>query len=67
MEEIYQADYLTSAARKFPIYWFKITFLGEVETAVGLSVVSWFADVGISTNNSILGLLPLVFLNNSPF
>ena len=42
--------------KKFQIVWLKVTFLGEVETAVRLGVKSWFADVELSTSDSILGL-----------
>ena len=41
---------------KFKIVWLKLPFLGEVEIAVRLGVKSWFADVGLSRNDSILGL-----------
>ena len=40
----------------------KILFLEEAEIAVRLGIKPWFADVGLGTDNSILGLLPL----NSP-
>ena len=45
--------------RKFRIDWLKVTFLGEAETATSLGSKSWFADVGFSTSDSILGLLVL--------
>ena len=38
----------------------KITFLGEAETVrFMLGFKSWFADMGLSTSDSILGLLSL--------
>lgn len=43
------------------IGWFKITFLGEVEIAVTLGIKSWFAEVGLSTSDSIWDLF-LLFL-----
>ena len=46
-------------ARKFKIVWLKLPFLGEVEIAVRLGVK--FADVGLSRNDSILGLFFLFF------
>ena len=48
-------------ARKFQTGLVKITFLGEAETAVRLGIRSWFADMGLSTSDSILGLLSLFF------
>lgn len=39
--------------RKFQIELLKVMFLRDLETAVK----SWFADVGLSTSVSILGLL----------
>lgn len=51
-------DSLTSA--DFQIYYFKITFLGEVGTTIRLGIRSSFADMGLSTNDSILG--PLSFI-----
>ena len=47
--------------RKFQIDWFKITFLGEIDTAVRLGIKSWLADMRLSTSDSILGLLSLFF------
>lgn len=46
-------------ARKFKIVWLKLPFLGEVEIAVRLDVK--FADVGLSRNDSILGLFFFFF------
>lgn len=43
--------------RQFQIDWLKVTFLGEAETAVRLGIRYWFADVGLSTGDSTLGLL----------
>lgn len=34
----------------------KIIFLEEAETAVRLGMDSWFADVGLGTDNCVLGL-----------
>ena len=45
--------------RLFQIDWLKVTFLAEGETAVRLGIKSWFADMGLSTSDSIWGLLPL--------
>ena len=42
--------------RKFQIDEFEIIFLGEVETVIKLGIKSWFADVGLSVNDSTLGL-----------
>ena len=58
------ADDLTGADQKIPDRLVKTTFLGNVETAVRLVIKSWFADVGLSTGDSILGLLFL--FNDSP-
>lgn len=63
-ERVCQADHLTSAVRKFQIYWFKITFLGKVETAVRWDIKSWLADMGLSTSDSIMGLMSLSFFLN---
>ena len=49
--------------RKFQTDWLKVTFLGEVETAIRLGIQSSFADVGPSTSDSILGLLFLSFFS----
>ena len=32
---------------------------GKVETTIRLGIMSWFSDVGLSTSDSILGLLSL--------
>ena len=42
--------------RKFQTDEFEIIFLGEVETVIKLGIKSWFADVGLSVNDSTLGL-----------
>ena len=49
---------------KFQIDRFKIMFLGGVEAAIRLGIKSWFADVGLSTSDSILDLLSLFNLVN---
>ena len=50
--------------RKFQIDWFKVTFLGGVESVIRLDTKSWFADVGLSTSDFLLGLLSLFNLVN---
>lgn len=35
--------------------WFKTALLGRAETAVWLGIKSWFADMGLSTSDSIRG------------
>lgn len=45
----------------FPIDWLKFTFLGRAATAVRLGLKSGFADLGLNTSDSILGLLSLLF------
>ena len=48
------------ADQEIPLCQLKVTFLGVgVETAVRLGFKSWFADVELSTSNSIWGLLSL--------
>ena len=42
---------------KFQTDWFKIPLLGKAETAVRLGTKFWFAGVGLSSGNSILGLV----------
>lgn len=42
--------------------WLKVTFLGESEMAIK----SWFADMGISRNDSILSQFPPLFLSLPP-
>jgi len=41
--------------------WLKVTFLGEAETAIRLSVKSRFADMGLSTSDSLSGACYLLF------
>ena len=60
MVGFYQADYLTHADPVIPD-WFKITFLGEAENAIRLGTKFLFADMELSTSDSIWGLLPLFF------
>lgn len=50
--------------KRFQIDCLQVTFLGKVETVIRSDIKSWFADVGFSTSDSILGLLYL-FLNNN--
>lgn len=45
---------------KFQIDWLNITFLGEAETIVRSGIKFWFADVELSTSDSILGLFLLI-------
>ena len=52
MVGFYQADYLTHADPVIPD-WFKITFLGEVETII---MQSWLGGLEHSISDSILGL-----------
>lgn len=54
-------DYLLLLTRQVQIDWFKLTVLGEVETAVRLGMKSRFAYVRLSTGDCILGLLSLFF------
>ena len=55
-------DFLPMLTRKFQVGWLKVTFLGVgFETAVRLAIKSWFADLGFSTNDSILDLLSFFF------
>lgn len=44
----------------FQTDWFKVPFLGELETIIKLGIKPWFGDVGWSTCDSILGLLSLL-------
>ena len=64
MGRAYVADYLIGADQKIPDWPVKTTILGEVITAVRLPTKSWFADVGLSTSDSVLGLLFLFFKNS---
>lgn len=40
---------------KLHIDWFKTLFLGEVNIALRLGIKCWFADLGLSTSDSIFG------------
>lgn len=40
---------------KLQIDWFKTLFLGEVNIALRLGIKCWFADLGLSTGDSIFG------------
>lgn len=40
---------------KLQIDWFKTVFLGEVNIALRLGIKCWFADLGLSTSDSIFG------------
>ena len=64
MERVCVAHYLTGADQKIPGLLVKTTFPGAAETAVRLGSKSWFANVGLSTRDSILGLS---FLFNSMY
>ena len=43
--------------RKFQANRFKMSSLEDTETVIRLGIKSWFADVGLSTSDSIRGLL----------
>ena len=45
---------------KFYTDWLKVTFQEEAETSVRLGIKSWFADMGLSTSDSIWGLFLLL-------
>lgn len=57
-------------AKELQTNWFKITFLGEVETVTSLCIKSWFSDMVLSTSDSILGLflflIVFCFSSNQP-
>ena len=55
MEGSYVADYLIGADRKIPDWPIKITFLGEIVTAIKLGIKSCFIDVELSTSDAISG------------
>ena len=55
-EGVYQANYLTIADQEIEIDEFEIIFWGEVEIVIKLGIKSWFADMGLSLNDSTLGL-----------
>ena len=57
----YQVDYITSADQVILEWLVKITFLGEAETAIRISIKSCFSDLELCTSGSILGLLTLFF------
>ena len=50
------ADYLIDTDQKIPDWAIRTAFLGEVVTAINLSVKSWFADMGLSTGDFIWDL-----------
>ena len=51
--------------RQFQTGWSKIPVLGEAATVMKLGIKSRFGDVGLSTSDSILGLLSLFNTANS--
>lgn len=46
--------------RKLQANRFKMSSLEDTETVIRLGIKSWFVDVGLSTSDSIRGLLFLV-------
>ena len=56
----YVEGYLIGAAQKIPGWPVKNAFLEEVVTAIRLGIEYWFADGGLNTSDSILGL-PFLF------
>ena len=56
---VYEVDYFTTADQTIADR-LEITFLGEDETAIRLGIEYWFADGGLNTSDSILGL-PFLF------
>lgn len=56
MEEGYMVDYLIGADEKITNLAVDIVFLEEVVTAIKLVIMSYFADMALSTNGSIRGL-----------
>lgn len=56
MEEGYMVDYLIGADEKITNLAVDIVFLEEVVTAIKLVIMSYFADMALSTNGSIWGL-----------
>ena len=56
MEEGYMVDFLIGSDEKIPNWAVETVFLKEVVTAIKLDIKSYFADMGLSTNGSILGL-----------
>lgn len=62
MDGVYQAHYLTGAVQLISCGLVKGYIPGAIESAVRLGIKFWFADVGFSTIDSILGLLsPFLF------
>ena len=59
------ADYLMDTDQKIPDWPVQAAFLREVVTVIRLDIKSWFADVGLSTNDSILGILLFFFDNGT--
>lgn len=55
----YMADFLIGADQKITDQLLKTTFLREVVTAIRLDMKPWFAEMGLSKSNSILGMLSL--------
>lgn len=62
MEGVFE-DNFTSGDQEIPEWPVKITFPGEAKTAITLGIKFWFVEVGLSTSDSILGLL-LIFWQN---
>lgn len=56
MERAHRTDDLIGAAQKIPNWLIKITFLGEVGTAIKSDTKSRFRITGFSTSDAILGL-----------
>ena len=50
------ADYLLDTDQNIPDWMIKITFLGKVETAIGLGIKSTFGIMVFSRSDAILGL-----------
>ena len=49
--------YLTGADKVIPDWLVKGQISGRAETKIRLGIKSWFADVGLSTSDSIFDLL----------
>lgn len=62
-ERAHVIDYLIVTDQKIPDWLVKITFLGNVKTAIRLSIKSKFGIIGFSTSDAIWE--PVVFLFNS--
>ena len=56
----YQVDYLTSTDQEIPDRLVTTACLEEMKTTIRLVIKSWFVDVGLSTGDSIWGLLFLI-------